>query len=183
MDIQYIRQNSYIEKLNKQHNLKNFQSKSEILNDYLKYDALEQQEKKYNITFLVICDEEIIGFFTILTDAIILKDIRNKDIKYEIKEDLNITSRKRNLPAIKIGRFAVDERYTGGGIGKSMFENILDRIKFISENHVGCRYVTVDSFATVVTFYVQKFGFKNLIKDDENIRNSHCLKLSCFLML
>ena len=57
-----------------------------------------------------MCDDEVVAYVSLLTDTILLKDIRDEDIKQDIKGQLYLSSKKRKLPAIKIGRLAVDER-------------------------------------------------------------------------
>lgn len=83
------------------------------------------------------------SYVSLLTDTIPLKDIRDEDTKQDIKDQLEITSKKRNLPAIKIGRFAVDEEYSHKGLGSEILMSVLFNVKNIAENNVGLRFVTV----------------------------------------
>lgn len=41
----------------------------------LKYDALNQQEDKLNVTYIVMYNQEIIGRFSLLSDMIKLENI------------------------------------------------------------------------------------------------------------
>ena len=111
MNIKYIKDNYHFETLNENHNLNNFECESRDLTDFLKIDALKQQKMNLNITQLVICDGTIIGYVSILTDTMKLKIIENTIKKDKIREELNI-SENNELPAIKIGRFAIDKKYT-----------------------------------------------------------------------
>ena len=113
-----------------------------------------------NLTKLVICDDTIIGYVSLLTDTIPLRDIRDEETKQEIKDQLSITSKKRKLPAIKIGRLAIDKKYSGKGLGSEILMSILFNIKNIAENNVGLRFVTVEGYAKAY----------NLKKDDEKIK-------------
>ena len=90
MKIEYIKQNYYFETLNENHDLSDFDCGDEDLNEFLKNDALIQQKEKLNITKLAICDEKIIGFISLLTDTLILKNIRDEDIKSDIKDKREI---------------------------------------------------------------------------------------------
>lgn len=170
MDIEYIKQNYKFETLTEKHDLSGFECDSDDLNDFLKNDALQQQENKLNLTKLIICDGEIVGYVSLLTDTIPLKDIRDDILKEDIKSQLNITSKKKGMPAIKIGRLAVDKKYSGKGLGSDILMNILFNVKNIAENYVGLRFVTVDGYAKAYNFYVEHNNFKNLKKDDEKIR-------------
>ena len=73
------------------------------------------------------------------------------------------------IPAIKIGRFAIDEKYAHGGLGKHVFRNVLLSILDISENIVGLRFITVDAYASAFGFYVEKHKFKYLKKDQKEV--------------
>ena len=97
-------------KLNEHHDLDDFECESKDLMDFFKNDELNQQNMNLNITQLVICDGIIIGYESILTDTIKLKILEDKTTKEKICEELNI-SENHELPAIKIGIFAIDKRY------------------------------------------------------------------------
>ena len=78
MNIKYIKENYHFETLNKNHNLEDFECESKDLTDFLKNDALKQQKEKLNVTQLVICDKEIIGYASLLADTIVLKNVKEK---------------------------------------------------------------------------------------------------------
>ena len=170
MDIEYIKQNYRFETLRDEHDLSNFECDSEDLTNFLKDDALTQQNRKLNLTKLIMCDSEIIGYVSLLTDTIPLKDIRDEETRKDIKDQLNITSKKRKLPAIKIGRLAIDKKYSKQGLGSEILMSILFNIKNLAENSVGLRFVTVEGYAKAYTFYVEHNNFINLKKDDKKIK-------------
>ncbi|MBQ2636799.1 MAG: N-acetyltransferase [Methanobrevibacter sp.] len=170
MDIEYIKQNYRFETLTDEHDLSNFECDSEDLTNFLKDDALTQQNRKLNLTKLIMCDSEIIGYVSLLTDTIPLKDIRDEETRKDIKDQLNITSKKRKLPAIKIGRLAIDKKYSKQGLGSEILMSILFNIKNLAENSVGLRFVTVEGYAKAYTFYVEHNNFINLKKDDKKIK-------------
>ena len=170
MDINYIKNNYKFETLTDEHDVSGFESEYEDLNEFLKNDALEQQNSNLNLTKLVICDDIVVGYFSLLTDTIFLDNIRDDIVKKDIKNRLNIASPKNRMPAIKIGRLAIDKKYSGHGLGSDILMNILFNIKNIAENSVGLRFVTVDGYAKAYNFYVEHNNFVNLKKDDEKIR-------------
>ena len=88
-----------------------------------------------NLTQLVICDEIIVGYVSILTDSMKLKILEDEETKKEICNELNI-SENNELPAIKIGRFAIDKKYAKQGLGSHIFRNIMLSILDISKNIV-----------------------------------------------
>lgn len=174
MNAEYIKNNFYYETLNEKHDLDDFNSISKDLNEFLKEDALKQQNEKLNLTKLILCDDELIGYVTLFTSQIEIKKIREKYKIKIIKERLSPKKVKNNhpLPCIFIGRFAIDEKYMGKHIGLKIFESIMQNLKELSETQMGFRFITLESFARAYTFYTDKHYFVNLTKDDEEIKKN-----------
>lgn len=128
-----------------------------------------------NITHLVICDGEIIGFVSLLTDTLKLKTLENKKLKEEIKDELNI-GENNEIPAIKIGRLAVDKNYSKKGLGSHILRNVLLSILNLSKTKVGLRFVTVDAYATAVDFYVKKNNFSSRGSDAKILKKLDKIK-------
>lgn len=171
MKIKEIEDNYYFENLNEKHDLSDFDCGDKDLNDFLKNDALAQQNARLNVTKLIMCDGNIIGFTSILTDGIMIKKIRNEKVKLEIKEKLNINSNKKSISAVKIGRLAIDKKYARKGLGSHILNNILKNLKDISEKEVGFRFIIVEGYAKAFNFYVTKNGFEHLKNDENDINN------------
>lgn len=149
MNIEDVKNRYSIIKLNKDHNLDDFHCGLDDMDDFLKSDALNQQDEKLSVTYLAMYDNEIIGFFSLLSDRIKLKDI---------DEEYNLPY--MTCPAIKIGRLAVHEEYNSSGFGTTLLDNTCYQIKRISEIH-GVRFITVDAYCDVRGFYY-KNEFKHL---------------------
>ena len=175
MDIEYIKENYYFEILNEKHDLSNFECDSNDLTNFLKNDALKQQDMIFNLTQLVICDNEIVGFFSLLTDTLKLKTLENNNLKKEIKLELDI-SENNEIPAIKIGRLAIDKKYSKKGLGSHILRNILLSILNLSKTKVGLRFVTVDAYATSLNFYVKKNNFSSRKSDTETLKKKDKIK-------
>lgn len=175
MDIEYIKENYYFEILNEKHDLSNFECDSNDLTNFLKNDALKQQDMNLNLTQLVICDNEIVGFFSLLTDTLKLKTLENNNLKKEIKLELDI-SENNEIPAIKIGRLAIDKKYSKKGLGSHILRNILLSILNLSKTKVGLRFVTVDAYATALNFYVKKNNFSSRKSDTETLKKIDKIK-------
>ena len=111
------------------------------MDDFLKNDALNQQEENLNVTYLAKHNNETIWFFSLLSDIIKLKDIDNKyDLPYNI------------CPAVKIDRLAINKKYNSLGLGTMLLDNTYYQIKRIS-NILGIRFITVDAYCNVRGFY------------------------------
>ena len=76
---------------------------------------------------------------SVLTDAINL----NADLKgyFRSKEKIEYKS----LPALKIGRLAVDDDHLGKGIGTQMIYFATFLAREIYSKYCGCRFLTVDA--------------------------------------
>ena len=101
MDIEYIKNNYIFETLTDTHDLSDFECESDDLNDFLKNDALKQQNEKLNLTKLIICEGEIIGFVSLLTDSMKLRLLQDEAEKERIKGSLKV-SENNTIPALKL---------------------------------------------------------------------------------
>jgi GNAT superfamily N-acetyltransferase len=135
----------------------NFENREKELVEFLRDDALENQKMCVSTTFLVFVDsgkeKKLVGYVTLLADSVRIKErkeleeqFRNKGIRYPY------------LPAVKIGRMAVDEKYQRKGIGRAMIKfsvGIAEKLNAF----IGCRFLTVDAKEGARAFY-EKLGFK-----------------------
>lgn len=173
MDVDYIKNNYIFETLNETHYLDDFECESQDLTEFLKNDALNQQNKNLNLTHLVICDELLDMY--LFYDTIKLKILEDEETKKEIQETLNI-SENNGIPAIKIGRYAIDKRYSNKGLGLHIFRNVLLSILDISKNIVGLRFIIVEAYARAFDFYVDKNKFKYRKNDKQFVDKMEMIK-------
>ena len=140
-----------------------FESTHPKLNEFYYKYALTNQQKKLSQTIVVLHGNNIVGYFSLLTDALPLS--RSKARKH-FHFPFPIYP---YYPAIKIGRLAVHKDYCKREIGTFMVMHVI-LIAISINNKVGCRFVTVDALKESVGFY-EKEGFiitKN--KDIDPIR-------------
>lgn len=171
MKIEEIKEKYHFENLTEDHDLSEFDCGDDDLNDFLKNDALKQQKSRLNVTKLILYDRKIIGYVSLLTDTLVLKNIQDEKIQLNIKNQLEIKSKNKNISAVKIGRLALDKKYSGEGLGSHILRNILTNLKIISEKEIGFRFIIVEGYAKAFNFYVVKNGFEYLKKDYKNIKN------------
>lgn len=165
-----------IEKLKREHDLSMFSSYEKDLVEFIKEDALENQELNLSLTFLLRYKEDIVGYITLLTDRIDLKgDIKEKFIDKEIYY--------KSLPAIKIGRLCVDDKYLRKGLGREMMKFAVKKAEEINYDKAGCRFITLDAKRNKdknkdpLEFY-KKLGFE-VVKEREKTTYM-CLDLRDF---
>ncbi len=149
-----------IELVDQHHQVDVFQSYEKELVEFLREDALENQKQRLSVTFLWFYEEKLVSYISLLNDKINLEGnlkefFREKGIHY------------KSLPALKIGRLCVDDRFQRRGLGKLMILTTIKIAQEISKTRSGCRFVTLDAKRSQdpqrdpLLFY-QKMGFQIL---------------------
>lgn len=143
-----------VQKLSRLHKTDSFDCGDKDINDFLKNDALIYQEKKLAVTFIFSYRDEMIGFFCCSGDCVRLKE---KEKKCDNLSGKNFSE----IPAMKIGRLAIDKRFQKQGIGAFILKWAIGYVEFYS-HHLGIRYVTVDAYSHKVDWYESHSFAQNL---------------------
>jgi len=101
----------------------------------------------FNNTYLAFYNDEIIGFFTLSTDKIKVKDLEDY-YKEKFKSKVNY----KEFPAIKIGRLGIASEYRKKGIGTHLLLMIFHMSIEMSKK-VGLRFITIDVYLSAHNFY------------------------------
>ena len=128
---------------------------SKEMEDFLKEEAFEEQEKGLNMTHLFIDKEsgKVVAYVSLCNDSIGL----------ELEERDNMGLSYTTVPALKIARLAVAVEYQGMGLGKSLIQFSAYMGRKVKEMS-GLAFLTLDCFEHRVSFY-ESVGFvKNLIQ-------------------
>lgn len=128
---------------------------SKEMEDFLKEEAFEEQEKGLNTTHLFIDKEsgKIAAYVSLCNDSIGL----------ELEERDNMGLSYTTVPALKNARLAVAVEYQGMGLGKSLIQFSAYMGRKVKEMS-GLAFLTLDCFEHRVSFY-ESVGFvKNLIQ-------------------
>ena len=80
------------------------------------------------------------------------------------------------LPAVKIARLAVDNRYRASGIGSTLVDYAVAMIQDKVAANVGCRFVVTDAKSEAVRFY-EKQGFVLLDSEGNQSTEHHLMFL------
>lgn len=102
------------------------------------------------------------AYFSLLADKITFNP-DEKGVWNKLNRNIPNPKRRRSYPAVKIGRLAVNEEYTGNGLGTFILDNI--KYAFANVKRLGCRFVTVDALSSAVAFY-EKNGFQFFTEQD-----------------
>ena len=149
-----------MEIIREKHPVQHFQSYERELVDFLIEDAFENQKQKLSVTFLWFYQGNLVSYITLLNDKI---NLTPKLKEFFSQEGVLYGT----LPALKIGRLCVDERFLRRGLGKLMVWSAIQMAQEISKNKSGCRFLTLDAKRNKDTekdplnFYI-KMGFKIL---------------------
>ena len=109
-------------------------------------------------------NDRTVAYYNLLNHKIVF-DPGEKKLWNRLNRRIANSKRRKEYPAVKIGRIAVSKEYAGMQIGKM----ILLQIKhvFSTMRRSACRFLTVDAYAAAVPFY-EKCGFMFLSEKDRN---------------
>jgi GNAT superfamily N-acetyltransferase len=157
--------------------LNEFQTWQKDLKDFLIEDAIKNQETYISTTYIIFDKENftqhkdkitnltLMGYITILNDNISL----DANLKRLFKEKGVLY---KSLPALKIGRLCVDDRYQKRCLGKLLLTECIRHACSLNKKSA-CRFITLDAKRhpdkekDSLHFY-KKYGFEILEHKDKN---------------
>jgi len=142
---------------------KNFDCGDDDLNDFIRNDAWNYQKELLSVTYLFEdMQASVAAFFSVSNDLLRDDDYAKWN---NLSRKVPNSKRRKDYPAVKIGRIGVSSKYKGKNLGS----DILFFIKnwFTTENKTGCRHILVDAYNTsqVIKFY-EKNDFILLTEKD-----------------
>lgn len=144
--------------------IKSFDCGDADLNDFLVSDAKNYFRAMMALTYLLEDNSECktVAYYSLLNDKIVF-DPEEKQFWNRLNRKIVNSKRRKEYPAVKIGRLAVSKDYAGNHIG----EAILLQVKhmFATMSRSACRFITVDAYAAAVPFY-ERCGFMFLTDKD-----------------
>ena len=154
-----------IEKLTDNHNLTSFDCGDVDLNEFLTDDAIPFQEKRIATTYIVIINDRVAAYFSLLNDKVSRTDV-SKSAWRKLKKLFAHSKHRSNYPAIKIGRFAVCKDFASQGLGSLIIDAIKQSVNEKSQ-YSAFRFLTVDAYISAIPFYL-KNGFIEMLSEQEN---------------
>ena len=149
--------------------IKPFDCEDEDLNDFLFNEAVPYQKELLATTFVMENDKQTLGYYSLLNDSLQLKEemfTSKSQFRKFLRELMPYPKRHlKTIPALKIGRLAIDKTFKGKGLGRVIIDTIINHCIDLNEDQA-CRVITVDAYAQAVNFY-HKIGFEFLTKLDE----------------
>lgn len=137
--------------LSKEHMVDNFECGKPQLDIWLKRYAWQNQRAEAARTF-VVCDERrVVGFYSLAVGA-----VDHVTATQRIKKGLA----RYPIPVMILARLAVDLRYQGKKIGKSLLKDALMRTIQASK-HAGIRAIFVHAKDHEARMFYEKYGFES----------------------
>ncbi|MFC2268832.1 MAG: hypothetical protein ACFNJP_04965 [Capnocytophaga gingivalis] len=102
--------------------IKPFDCEDEDLNDFLFNEATPYQKELLATTFVMENDEQTLGYYSLLNDSLQLREdmfASKSQFRKFLRELMPYPKRHlKTIPALKIGRLAIDKSFKGKGIGR-----------------------------------------------------------------
>jgi GNAT superfamily N-acetyltransferase len=118
------------------------------LNDFLNTkEVAEYQRLRYGRTWLVYVEGELVAYYTIAPGSLHVEYVKRGKKSFNPTDELRI----EEIPAMKLGRFAVRKDLHRKGLG----EILMDHIKGLALNwEYPCRLIVLNALPESVDFYL-----------------------------
>jgi len=139
--------------LTSRHDLKDFQSGEETLDTWLRERAFANMESAASRTYVISpsSSRKVIGYY-----AICMGQILNQEVIGSMRRNM-----PRKIPAVILGRLAIDEKYQGTGLGKALLHDAVQRSSRASKE-VSARLLVVHAISVKAEAFYLHLGFARL---------------------
>jgi GNAT superfamily N-acetyltransferase len=135
--------------LTAEHRLDGFDSGESSLDQWLKQRALRNEARGASRTYVVCAEGQVVGYCCLATAS--------------IAAELAPGALRRNMPdpipAMVLGRLAVDVAWQGRGVGKALLRDAILRTVQVSEL-VGVKALLVQALSDAAVRFYEKYGFR-----------------------
>jgi GNAT superfamily N-acetyltransferase len=130
------------------HKLESFDSGEPELDTWLRKRALANEREQASRTFVVCCDETVVGYYCLAAGS-----VTHVDAPGSIRRNM-----PQPIPVIVLGRLAVDRTKKGQGIGAALLKDAILRAVRISQE-LGARALLVHAMSESAREFYLRFGF------------------------
>ena len=136
-------------RLDAAHDRAAFNSGSEPLNRYLREQVSQDVRRRVAACFVALADgQRIAGYYTLASASFLLADL-----PASIGKKL---PRYPSVPAVRMGRLAVDQAYKGQGLGGALLADALDRA---ARSEIAAYAMLVDAKDEAAAAFYRYHGF------------------------
>lgn len=123
------------------------------MDDWLKKRALKNHQNDFSSVFVTTTDDEfVIGYYALSSYAVTRQNIPD------------MRNAPDPVPAVLLGRLAVDKKFQGRGLGQSLLQDALNRI-ISAKQDMAIKIIVVHALNEQVFGYYQQQGFEPLTSD------------------
>lgn len=135
-------------RISSEHILDDFDCGQLSLNNCLKNRALKNDVGDASRTYVVCCDNIVVAYYSLHLGC-----IQQSDAVRKIKRNM-----PDSIPAIVLGRLAIDVNYQEQGLAKALIKDMFIRAIQVSDL-AGTKAVLVKALSNNVTAFYKSFGF------------------------
>lgn len=126
-----------------------FNSGSEPLDRYLRENVNQDIRRRVSACFVALTDEQrLVGYYTLASASLLLADL-----PVSISKKL---PRYPTVPAVRMGRLAVDLSFKGQGLGGALLADALDRA---ARSEIAAYALMVDAIDEIAVGFYKHHGF------------------------
>jgi GNAT superfamily N-acetyltransferase len=135
------------------HDSADFQSGEPVLDEWLRSRALANMEMAASKTYVLCAQgtQRVIGFY-----AICMGQILNQEATGAIRRNM-----PRHIPAVILGRLAIDRKWHGKGLGQALLHDAVMR-SARAANEVSARLLVVHAISPAAEAFYLHHGFTQL---------------------
>lgn len=138
--------------LSNEHDRTKFNSDSEALNRYFREQISQDIRRRVAACFVALTDEgQIAGYYTLASASVILNEL-----PISVGKKL---PRYPSIPAVRMGRLAVDMAYKSQGLGSALLVDALERA---AHSEIAAYALIVDAKDKVAAAFYLHHGFMAL---------------------
>ncbi|WP_308389248.1 GNAT family N-acetyltransferase [Acidithiobacillus sp. AMEEHan] len=131
------------------HDRTGFQSDSEPLNRYLREQAFQDMRRRVTACFVALADgNRIAGYYTLASASLLLAHLPASMGKK--------LPRYPTVPAVRMGRLAVDRSFQGQGLGGALLADALERA---ARSEIAAFALVVDAKEETAAAFYRHHGF------------------------
>ena len=135
--------------LNAAHDRAAFNSGSQPSDRYLREQVTQDMRRRVAACFVALTDaHRIVGYYTLASASILLADLPPSSSKK--------LPRYPSVPAVRLGRLAVDLTYKGKGLGGALLADAMERA---ARSEIASYAVVVDAIDELAVAFYQHHGF------------------------
>lgn len=131
------------------HDRKAFDCRSAPLNQYLHAQAGQDVRRRIAACFVAVAEDgRVAGYYTLTSASVLLTDLPD-DVSKKLP-------RYPTVPAVRLGRLAIDRSFQGQGLGGALLADALDRA---IRSEVASYAMVVDAKDDAATAFYRHHGF------------------------